>query len=246
MTKRFSGRNAIWLASAAAVMPVAAMAIHATPAQANYAHRFTPPSEPMILTRTLRRELPGGAEIKAQRSYEIRFVAERDGYRIDGRLIDVQIETPPVLRTLAAIERNRPDTGMFPIHTDRQGILKFGNKPLPGASHRQASTVSRQQVGSLPLQVNDAGVAKTFVSQFENKTGYTAWPADLFIPSPGARSEVKEMPMPDGALGKVSILIDARANGASGLLESFARTVTTDLGGNTRTTEEIWTLASAS
>jgi len=200
----------------------------------------------MILTRTLRRELPGGAEIKTQRSYEIRFVAERDGYRIDGRLIDVEVETPPVLRALAAIEKSRPDTGMFLIRTDRQGILKFGNKPLPGAAHREAGEVSKQQVNAMALQVDDAGVARAFVGQFDDRTGNTAWPADLFIPLPGARSEVREMPMPDGALGKVSILVDARANGTSGLLESFARRVTTDLGGNTCTTEEIWTLTSAS
>src|SRR5436309_1976086 len=69
---------------------------------------FSAPSGTLVLTRTLRRPLPGGAEIVSTRSYEIRIVADGDGFRVDGSLLSSEVTAPPSLAALAALERNRP------------------------------------------------------------------------------------------------------------------------------------------
>ena len=109
MRMRGAARRAVWLAGAAAIMPVGAAGAAEPPAQAEQPAAFVPPDAPMVLTRSLRRSLPGGAEIRTSRSYSIRFVREADGYRVEGALIDVAVDAPPALAALATLERARGD-----------------------------------------------------------------------------------------------------------------------------------------
>lgn len=243
MTHRLANGKALLLASVAALAPVAIAQVPVTPAQASPSGEFQPPEQSMVLTRTLRKHLPGGAEIRTQRSYEIRFVPETNGYRIDGKLVDVLVEVPPGLQALAALERARPDDGLFPIRLNARGSLIFGQPPRPSASVREATTLTLQRVNALGLDRVEAAQSQAFVKQFENRPGSTPWPEDLFHPAPGKRSETREIPLPNGESGKVSVAIDASTAGESGLLATFARTVTTVLGDSSRVTEEIWTLS---
>ena len=84
---------------------------------------FNPPPGPMILTRELRRSLSDGKAIITRRSYEIRFAPERGGFRVDGRLVDVDVDVPPRLAPLALLERLRGDDGLFPIHLTTRGLI---------------------------------------------------------------------------------------------------------------------------
>lgn len=242
MTDRLGNGKALWLASVAALAPVAISQVPVAPAQASPSGEFQPPAEAMVLTRTLRKHLPGGAEIRTERSYEIWFIPEAGGYRIDGKLVDVLVEAPPGLEALAAIEKARPDDGMFPIRLDSRGSLIFGQQPQPSAAVREASALTLRQVNTLGLGREEAAQSHAFVRQFEKRPGNTAWPEDLFRPAPGKRSESRAIPLPNGDSGQVSVAIEA-STAESGLLSSFARIVTTRMGNSSRVTEEIWTLS---
>ena len=242
---RRAGSRAVWLAGAAAAMPVVIASFPLVPAEASASRRFSPPSETMVLTRTLRRSLPGGAEVLTRRSYEIRFVADGGGFRVEGKLIGVEVEAPEELQALAMLERRRPDAEIFPIRLDGQGMLQPEIAPVPSEEVRQASTSAGRKVESFGLASFDQAQAKSFTAAFEERSIRTAWPEDLFHPVPGLREESRTVPLPNGARGTVNVRIDASTHGGSGVLGSFVRRVTTDLEGDSRITEETWTLSSA-
>ncbi|MCX7864725.1 MAG: hypothetical protein N2423_06805 [Novosphingobium sp.] len=246
MRRTARDRRAVWLAGAAAIMPVLCAGLPLSSLEATTPRQFEPPADAMVLTRTLRRPLPGGAQVLTRRSYEIRFVPEAGGYRVDGRLLAVEVDAPPGLEALAALERNRPDDGMFPMLLDEQGRLR----PKINESHpiqvQEAARQVRRQVSALALTPFDRSQAEGFARAFEQKSVHTAWPDDLFHPRPGKREETQTIPLPNGARGTVRISVEARTAGASSLLGSFIRRVTTDLDGDSRVTEEIWTLSTRS
>lgn len=246
MSRPAPSRRAVWLAGAAAAMPVVLASFPLAPAAATAAKQFEPPSEAMVLTRTLRRPLPGGAEVLTRRSYEIHFIPEAGGYRIDGMLVGVEVDAPPSLQALASLERKRPDAGMFPMRLDARGILQPQGEAAQAEEVRQAGLSVGRDVDRLGLGRFDRTQAKAFARAFEKRSVRTAWPEDLFNPAPGQREETQTVPLPNGARGTVRVSIDASARGGSGLLDSLVRRVTTDLEGSGRVTEETWTLAAKS
>ena len=232
------------LAGAAAIMPVVASAWPTMPVEAAQPRLFSPPATAMVLTRVLKRPLPGGAEVRTRRSYEIRFVSEESGYRIDGELVETVVDAPPALQALAALERNRPDEGMFPMRLDANGrLIPNSETPPAGQEVREAGKLALETIASIGISASEAKAATDFVKQVKKQTGRTPWPEDLFNPAPGQRQQVQTIPLPNGAQGHVSVEIEAQTDGPSGLLASFARTVTTELGGDARVTQEIWTLS---
>ncbi|MCB2079103.1 MAG: hypothetical protein R3E09_01525 [Novosphingobium sp.] len=203
---------------------------------------FQPPQSPMLLTRTLRRPLPDGKQVLTRRSYEVHIVPESNGFRIDGKLVDVVVEAPRKLQALADIERNRPDKGMFPMRLDANGMLLPGGDPQSGEAVKKAIALVSQELGAMKLAAFDMLQAQAFVSQFRQRQGLSQWPADLFRPVPGQHRETRTIPLPNGARGHVAVDTDATTQGPAGLLSSFTRTVTTDLEGDARVTYESWTL----
>ena len=206
---------------------------------------FTPPRTEMLLTRTLRRTLPDGKEVIARRSYAVRFAGEGQGFRIDGRLIDVAVETPPSLQALAEIERKRPDAAMFPIRLDAAGMIVGGEPPAAGEASEKAAAIAAGQIGASGLVAIDMLQAQAFIRQMRNRRGGSLWPANLFHPLANRRSETRTVALPDGQSGQVVIEIVAQTAGSTGLLASFERLVTTDLQGDKRITRELWTLTPA-
>lgn len=232
----------VWIAGAAAIVPVAAMSAAQAPAMTG---AFNPPAAPLLLTRTLRHELHDGQAVVTRRAYRVQFVAERDGFRLDGTLAEVTVEAPRGLEALAALERKRPDAALFPMQLDAGGQLKAAPEPATGLVQRQAIGVAASQIASLNLTPDDAAQARGFVSQLQTRPYRTAWPHDLFRPAPGDRREQRAIPLADGLQGLVTTEIAARADGTSGLLSAFSRKVTTNLGGDTRVVVEEWTLSPA-
>lgn len=197
----------------------------------------------MLLVRTLRRPLPGGAEVRTERSYEIRFIPDGDGYRVEGNLVKVDVHAPPALRALAELERGRADTNMFPMRLDMQGRLISGGDLVDAATIDQARQTTAEGIDKIELGGFDSQQAQSFIDQFAKRPGHTPWPEDLFRPEPGNHQQSRAIPLPNGERGQVSVTIRADASGPTGLLSSLARTVVSDLGGNSRITEEIWTLS---
>lgn len=202
---------------------------------------FSPPSQPLRLTRELHRELGDGKEIVTRRTYGIRITRAGNGYVVDGELIDSAISAPPFLAQLAAIERSRPDTGMFPFRLDQQGRIRATPPPGSPALHAHFDAASRSVIASAPVSAAQRADMRRF-AEAVMAGNTTPIPEDLLHPAPGSRGESNHYQLPDGASGTVSVAITAEADPATGLLRTLTRAITTDNGGNRRSSREIWTL----
>jgi hypothetical protein len=232
-----------WLTGLAAIMPLAAAApAPAAPTEAETTQPFQPPAGPMLLTRTTRRTLHDGKPIMARRSYEVRFIREGEGYRIDGELVDVAVEVPPQLEAVAELERKRPDEGMFPLHLDASGKLVRSERPPQSEANKERIAAVAGMVDHLRLSEFDKGRAKAFVLGFQTRPGYSAWPEDLFHPAPGKRRETRTIPLVNGERGKIVVETTADT-GPDGLLASLTRRVTSEIDDDWRAISEEWTLA---
>jgi hypothetical protein len=207
---------------------------------------FLAPSTPLTLTRELRRALADGKEVVSRRSYEIRFVPDGAGYRIDGVMISAEVEAPPALAALAALERQRRDIGLFPLQLGGDGMIITQH----GASDPAAEAQSRALIGGaiqhLALTGADRQAAAQTAIRLEAQARAVGgnWPSDLFHPATGQRSQVRQIPLPDGSFGTVTETISA-AGANSGLLRRMERRVVTELDGTRRENREIWTLSEA-
>lgn len=204
---------------------------------------FAPPAGPLTLTRTVRRALPDGKEVVATRRYEVRVLRDGAGYRVEGRLLAVEVQAPPALEALAAIERGRSDDGLFPFRLDPAGLIAAPTAPGDRTAIAAAETVARRTIAKGPLAPAEQREAATFVGQIVAKgaagTG-AQWPADLFHPAPGRHTTSRAVAVPGGQPGSITTTIEAvRAAGG----DRIERTVVTETGGNRRTTREIYTVS---
>lgn len=241
VTARPAGFHKLLFASlAVAAVALGTCTIGATVASA-HAINFAPPDQPMILSRTLRRPLPGGAEVLTQRTYQIHFSRSSTGYSIDGKLLKADIEVPPRFEALAQLERNRPDTGLFPMAIDHRGRLLPAKPREPEETLLAASRLARNLIPAR-LSPQETHVAQTFIGTISASPIQTAWPEDLFSPEPGKRSLIQTVATPDDKTGQVTVDIEASADSDTSLLIQLMRRVTTDLDGAQRVTIETWSL----
>lgn len=232
----------IFLAGVAALLPVAAASslAHGAPTEAPRP-QFSPPLTDLVLTRTLWRSLHDGAEIMVRRRYDVRFVADGRDYRLDGKLIDAAVAAPPALAAFAAMEKERPDTSLFPVRIDATGrILADGTPPPPGA-RAQLDQVARFAIGQSGLGAQDKLAANQQLGLLTGGVGAIGnLPSDLFRPQPGERRERRRLSLPGGMEGEVEVAITVRAGAADTLPQTVERVVTTTLEGTTRVSRELW------
>lgn len=204
--------------------------------------RFPAPAVPMRLVREWRRDLPDGQQIVSRRTYAVHFVAEGDGFRLDGRLLSVEVEAPAKLAALARIEQARPDAGLFPIRLDAHGAIAGATGLAHAPSRAEAGAVVAGMLDRLRDARAEHDEGSTFVQQWQASAPAAHWPADLFRPEPGERRETRTIALPDGEMGAIEVVTAAQCDGTSGLLARFERTVVTRSGGQQRTTRERWEL----
>ena len=208
---------------------------------------FNPPPSPMLLTRELRRSLSDGKEVISRRSYAVRFTPEAGGgYRVDGRLVAVDVEVPSHLEALAAVERARGDEGLFPIHLTARGLITE-QQTVAVRGTPQTRNLVDTMIAKSPLPPGQRGSVKGFVATLlahpELAGGH--WPAELFHPMTGSRREVRDYALADGSPAATTVLIDVQGDGPGGLLQHCHRTIVTEAGGTAQRSEEIWTLTAA-
>lgn len=242
MMARGGRSRAVRLGGTAAILVLTALA---GPAPAGVAGpgAFAPPRSQLLLTRTLHRPLPDGKAVVTRRSYEVRILRDGEGYRVEGRLVEAAVDAPPSLAALAEIERARPDSGLFPILLDAQGMIVGGGSVQPDGSLDRAAAIAVQRIGGSGLPALDMLQAQSFVNQLRSRTARSQWPADIFHPAPGKRVEARAVPMPGGGQGHVTIEIEAHGAGAGGLIATLDRVVTSELAGDRRITREQWQLS---
>lgn len=237
--------RAVLLAGAAALLPIlgaSALADVAPQIQA----RFAPPSTPLVLTRTLYRDLADGKQVVVTRRYAIRFTAQGDGYRVDGTLIDATVDAPPFLSRLADLERQRPDSGVFPAMLDGRGMIRSGGAgKLDPRTRQQALDRAQTMIAGAPAPAGARRETSALLGQVAGSSGGSSWPVFLFNPGPAERVERRQMALPDGGQGEVEVRIRADGLQPGGLPQRLERVVVTRLAGTERTSREVWTIAPA-
>ena len=220
------------------------------PAQAPTIARpvFAPPEgEPMLLTRTLRRELIDGKAIVATRRYRVNFIRSTNGWTIDGALMTSEIEAPPTLAALAALERQRPDDALFPIQLDTAGVIqpRDGAASPDGPAWREALDKAIALATARVAPVSDGTALGLLIQQMQAVAGAATlshWPTTLFLPEPVSNREERRFALPEGAEG--SIVAELECLPADGLdtMGRAERRVMTEIAGTRRVTREEWSL----
>lgn len=178
------------------------------------------------------------------RRYEIRFARARNGFQLDGRLLDVQVQAPQQLAKLAELERLRRDPGLFPVFLDSQGMIL-----QPGNTSGDTITASLAVKGAEALLADTSlpnAVRRELASPLVTVAGSgnnSAWPPFLFNPGPGERSMSRDIALSDGSSGRVEITIRAEQLAQDRLPQRVERTITTRLSQTKRVIREIWTIS---
>lgn len=234
--------HAALLAGGATLTPPASASPAAPPV-------FAPPTQvPMLLSRKVVRELSGGAAIVATRRYRVMFRQVADGWEIDGALVASEIDVPPALTEIAAIERDRPDDGLFPMRLDRTGQIvatpaatRIGREAVASAVAAARRLTGAGEAAASPGFLDEVGAAAASPGG-----GQTPWPEALFLPD-GLHGTVEQsFPLPDGSAGSVQIALESDPNVTpAATMRRASRTVVTEVAGTRRVAREEWTLVPA-
>ncbi len=209
---------------------------------------FAPPEgEPMLLTRTLQRELSDGKTIVATRRYRVRFARHDTGWTIDGTLIASEIDAPPSLAALASIEQQRPDDALFPIRLDAGGLIQPRTNPgsPDGVSWRAALDVATKLVSVQRPSGSDNAPPGPMVQQMQAVAGagsLSIWPLTLFLPEADARREERRFALPEGGEGVIVTELERLPAEGFDTMGQAQRTVVTEVAGTRRVTREQWSL----
>lgn len=229
-----------------AMLPVGGLTPHSAASAASEVI-FSAPDGSLVLTRELHRDLSRGKQLVTRRNYRITFVREGDGWRVDGELIDCQVDAPPELDALAQLEKARPDSGLFPLYLDQSGkIVEQHGSHGDASSVMQARTVVNRTVAGIAMEPQERSIASAMVQRIstQGQSSGGKWPEDLFRPASGHRSEVRNMALPDGSEGRITVTIDA-AGSSDGILDHFERNIVTELSGTRRESREVFRLSRA-
>lgn len=228
---------------AAALAPL--LASRAGPAMAADGKVIAPPAGPMMFVRRLERQLPDGSKLIVARSFVLSFTAAPIGWRVTGYQAGVTVDAPARVAALAALERQRVETGLFPFALDRAGLIVGGPTLRPARELDQAVAIVRRELDKDPLvadereeldafirAVHDAGIKMT--AQFPN---------DLFAPREQVRHGERELTLPDGGEGTIAVSFSALIDLATGLMRDARREIVTAIAEDRRITREDWRLA---
>lgn len=239
--------SALILAGVAALAPVVAAPWQfaaAAEAPRAISSPFAPPLAPMVLSRTVIRELADGKQIVVKRSYRVQFLAATGGYMLTGTPIAVSVDVPPVLARLGELERQRSDAGPFPIKVDSQGLIHTdarGSGADATGRHAAQSTATGLIEGT-SLAVGTKRDAVQLLGNMAADPRTSPWPIDLFVAHDGERRQYRSVALADGSLGEIEVLLRIDKWLPCGMPALFERVITTELAGTRRVSREVWTL----
>jgi hypothetical protein len=198
----------------------------------------------MRYTRRLERGLPDGARLVVSRSFAVRFVREAEGFRVDGEQIDVAVEAPEVLQALARLERERLETGVFPLLLDAAGAIRSVTPSAPSVQLDEAVREVTARIERWDHTPAEREELRAFVNAVHQSAGAltTELPRDLFAPGEVPREEYRTIALPGGATGQVRVTFSAECDPATGLMRAARRAVVTEVAGDRRNTIESWSL----
>lgn len=245
MTSRVT-QQALLLAGVAALLP-ATVAFPASVASEQARSRpFAPPSTPLVLTRTIWRSLYDGKELVVRRRYAVRIFPEGAGFKVAGELIDSAVDAPAPLAALAEMERQRPDSVMFPLHLDARGQILPHSVAPDRTIHHSGGIEALRLIGNSAMDPAGKALASSFINQVIANVTNGQWPTDLFNGAMGERHEQRRIALPGGGEGEVTVSVAVRGQLEAGLPRAIERTVVTELEGTRKVSREQWTLGASS
>lgn len=198
----------------------------------------------MVLSRTVIRELADGKQIVVKRSFRVQFVASAEGFVLTGTPIAVSVDVPPVLARLGELERQRSDTGPFPILIDNRGLMHTAaNSGTADAGVRKDTKLAAAgliQGTALPGETKRDAVQLLGAMAADPHT--SPWPIDLFVAHDAERRQHRSVALADGGLGEIEVLLRVGKWLPCGMPALFERVITTDLAGTRRVSREVWSL----
>ncbi len=205
--------------------------------------RFVPPPGPMRYTRQLVRTMAGGYSLTVERSFAVRFEPAVQGFVVAGEQTGVEVEAPTTLAALAALERKRVETGLFPLRLDRLGRIMDAPGEPRLADIDQVLAATRAVIEQRPLTASERAEAAQFLALVhQSASGFLSHlPADLFAPVERQRVEQRTLDLP-GEDGTVRVEFVAETDPRSGLMQHARREIVTRIGDQSRATREDWTL----
>lgn len=199
---------------------------------------ITPPPGRMIYRRSIERQMPGGPALAISRDFAVVFERLDSGFRITGEQVAARVDWPAPLEHLAALERQRVETGIFPLLLDQAGHIVEGADNGPGEELARALADVR---GMMAAAGEEAGALVEALHQ--SGTQLTAQlPRDLFAPLADERSAREEVILPWGDAGEIETRFTALRDPTSRLMRSARRQVTTRIGNDERRSGEQWEL----
>lgn len=237
---RANRRAVLRLAGLAVAIPL----MPAVPAAASGASRFAPPAVPMLYTRRIERELADRARLAVSRSFAVHFVPEAAGFRVDGEQVGVEVDAPAALDTLARLERERVETGVFPLELDAEGAIRGVPQATPSAQLDAAVREVSALIEQWPQTPVERDELRAFVNAIHQGAGelVTRLPRDLFAPADFRREETRAIALPGGEAGEVRTSFTAVRDPDTGLMREARREVVTEVAGDLRHTVESWSL----
>lgn len=185
-----------------------------------------------------------GSAFEVSRSFAVRFVAAGARYRVEGEQLDVTVTAPERLARFAEIERTRHEEALFPLTLDASGLIAGAGAPIDAGKLELAVREAMSEMGAATLSAdNRAEAARFFASLNRNLAQVIAQlPRDLFAPRQSPREARRDVALPGGGAGAVSVRFTAQTDPATGLMSEAEREVVTDLGGDRRQSVESWSL----
>jgi len=229
--------------AAAALLPLAALGMPISPTMA-FPRKRAAPAGSFALQRVLTRELGDGAAIVVTRRWRIRFATAAPGMFVAGEQIFAEVAAPPALSPLAALEKARSTATLFPIRLDAMGQIAGSDQETNAAELLRAIDVGQGMFDRGPGRTAMADDARSFMAQLARMgaQAVSAMPRDLFFPVAARDSATRDVALPGGETGTISVATDASADVRTGLLRASERVVVTRVGGSTRSSREGWSL----
>jgi hypothetical protein len=158
--------------------------------------------------------------------------------------LSTDVDAPPRLANLAALEKARATTSIFPIQLDHAGMIMSRENHRSPALNESEAQAARQLIDGAALKPDAQHQAIEFLDQVAKQTGpvISHWPASLFRPGPFNSEIQRELPPTNGESGMAIISISAQSTKPCSLMKKLERKVKTVIGGQMRETREIWTL----
>ena len=206
--------------------------------------RITLPEGPQLLTRRIERSLVDGEWIKVSRSWEVAFSRREQAIALTGQQVHCNVDAPPSLARLTAIEESRSTAEMWPILMNASGLIYAAGDGVAARDVAAAIEVAQNMIAERPIPASDRQALREHLASIRRASTslLDQLPDDLFFPVAGPMRAVRPVTLPGGMVGEFELSYSATAVPGKGWLDQAERLIVTRLAGTEQIAREVWNL----